>query len=233
MMARSIEASQKAWARSAGIALAIIIVVGLMGVVLQDVGGSGSDLQNILAHEQRYRWGVACEFAMLNSDIVLAIALYGLLKPVNAPLALLGAFWRFSNAVVLGGGVVATVTALSLVGPTSDSAALPADQIPGLAYQWLRMHDIASPIGLFFWSMGAAIHSYLLWQSRYIPRVLSGSYLGVAIIIFVGCFGIMVFPAIQSMIDPWFVLPDLPVEIAVALWLIFKGVKILPPGAGA
>jgi hypothetical protein len=233
MMERSVEASQRTWAKVAGYALAAIIVIGLTGNVLQDVGGQGSDLQNILAHEQRFRWGLACEFAMLNSDIVLAIALYGLLKPVNAPLALLGAFWRFANAIVLGVGVVAAVTALDLPAPMSDSSALPLDQIPGLAGQLLRVHDIASPIGLFFWSMGAAVHSYLLWQSRYIPQVLSGSYLVVAVVILIGCLGIMVFPAIQSAIDPWFVLPDLPVEIAVALWLMFKGVKIQPSSVRA
>jgi hypothetical protein len=45
-------------------------------------------------------------------------------------------------------------------------------------------------------------------------------------VIFAGCLAIMIFPPAQSIIDPWFVLPDLPVEIAVALWFMVKGVKI-------
>jgi Domain of unknown function (DUF4386) len=43
---------------------------------------------------------------MLNSDVLLAVALYALLSPVNKILALLGAFWRVANAIVLGVGVV-------------------------------------------------------------------------------------------------------------------------------
>jgi len=35
---------------------------------------------------------------MLNCDVILALALFALLKPVNEILALLGAFWRIGNA---------------------------------------------------------------------------------------------------------------------------------------
>lgn len=226
MTDRNIEISQNAWARVAGVALAAIIVIGLAGIFVQNLAGSESNLQNILAHELSYRISLACEFGMLNSDVVLAIALYGLLKHVNGPLALLGAFWRFANAMVLGIAVVAALTALSLLGPAHDSDAIGASRLPEFAGYFLRMHDVASPIGLFFWSMGAAIHSYLLWQSRYIPRVLSGAYLAVAVVIFAGCLGIMISPTIQVAIDPWFVLPDLPVEVAVALWFMIKGVRV-------
>jgi hypothetical protein len=226
MMDRNIDISQNAWARIAGVALAAVIVIGLTGIFVQTLVGPELNLQDILAHELSYRISLACEFGMLNCDVVLAIALYGLLKRVNGPLALLGAFWRFANAMVLGVAVVAALTALNLLGHADDSGAISASQLPSFAGYFLRMHDVASPIGLFFWSMGAAIHSYLLWQSRYIPRVLSGSYLVIAVAIFAGCLGIMISPALQAAIDPWFVLPDLLVEVAVALWFMIKGVRV-------
>ena len=213
------------WARVAGVALMAVIVVGLIGTVLQSVGGSESTLQNMLAHELRYRAGLLCEFVMLNNDILLAVALYGLLRRVNAPLALLGTLWRFANAITLGVGIVAAVTALSLTAATHDPATIHPEPLT-LAAQFLKMHSTASLIGLFFWSMGATVHSYLLWSSRYIPRVLSGAYLTVAVVIFAGCFAMMLSPTIQLWIDPWFVLPDLPVELAVALWLMIKGANV-------
>jgi hypothetical protein len=228
MTERTIEDSQRAWARVAGFALLAIIVVGIAGQFLQAVGGSGSTVQNILVHERRYRVGLACGFVMLNSDILLGVALYGLLKRVDAPLALLGTLWRFANAVVLGVGIVAALTALKLLGATQGAGVFRTDQLQNLAGQFLHMNSAASPIGLLFWSMGTSVHSYLLWKSGYIPRVLSGAYLAVAAMILVGGFAIMISPAIDALIDPWFVFPDLPVELAVALWLAIKGAKIPP-----
>ena len=230
MMGSTVEDSQRAWAKVAGFALLAIIVAGFAGMFFQSVSGPGSTVQNILAHERRYRVGLACEFVMLNNDILLAVALYGLLKRVDAPLALLGALWRFANAMVLAVGIAAALTGLELLGIGHEATVFRADQLQELGGQFLHMHIAASPIGLFFWSMGAAVHSYLLWASRYLPRVLSGAYFAVAFMIFVGCFAIMISPAIQAAIDPWFVLPDLPVELALALWLTIKGATI-PPGA--
>ncbi|HEX4007039.1 MAG TPA: DUF4386 domain-containing protein [Acidobacteriaceae bacterium] len=225
-MDRTVKVSQQAWARTAGFALLAIIVFGLTGMLIQSFGGPGSEIQNILAHERRFRIGLAFGFLMLNNDVLLAVALYALLKPVNAPLALLGTLWRFANAVVLGVGIVGAFTALNLLSAPHSSGAFTVAQAQALAGQFQQMNVTASPIGLLFWSMGAAIHSYLLWKSEYIPKLLSISYLAIALVILVGCSAMLIFPAVEAVIDPWFVLPDLPIELAVALWLMIRGANI-------
>jgi Domain of unknown function (DUF4386) len=53
-----------------------------------------------VAHELQFRVGTAFEIVMFNCDVVLAVALYVLLKPINPAPALLGAFWRLGNAIV-------------------------------------------------------------------------------------------------------------------------------------
>jgi len=40
------------------------------------------------------------------------------------------------------------------------------------------------------------------------------------------CFAIIIFPTLDAIIDPWFVVPDFIVELVVALWLTIKGVNI-------
>ena len=205
--------SRAAWARIAGWALLAIIVLGFVGMGPRSVDGTAALLST---HALRYRAGLACEFLMLNNDILLAVALYALLKPVDPALALLGALWRFANAAMLGVGIIAALTGLQML--ASDT------QVQSESF--IHLHGIASLIGLWFWSMGAALHSWLLWRARYIPRVLSGSYLVVAVIIFFGCLSEVLSPALGTAIDPWFVLPDLPVELAVALWLIIRGASI-------
>jgi hypothetical protein len=53
---------------------------------------------------------------MLNCYVVMAVAPYILLKPVNVALALLGAFWRLGNAIVLGVSVAFSPAALDFLG---------------------------------------------------------------------------------------------------------------------
>jgi hypothetical protein len=230
VMDSSSQNSQRVYARVAGISLLVIISSSLLSNDLIVPGDAAVTASNILAHERQFRIGLAGELIMLNFDFLLAIALYAVLKPVNRNLALLGALWRIGNAIVLGVGVAATLVALRDLGDVHYLLAFKADQIQAIARQLLDIHGAATIIGLIFFGLGAAMHSYLFWKSRYIPRVLSASYLAVTVLIVVCCFAIIVFPGIDATIDPWFVVPDFVVELLVALWLTIKGVHIIDSG---
>ena len=86
MTRNTTEASQSLAARIAGAALLLIIVSGVAGTL---IGRSHIDVpkdavataRNILAHPTRFRVGTAFEIVMFNCDVVLAVALYILLKP--------------------------------------------------------------------------------------------------------------------------------------------------------
>jgi hypothetical protein len=105
-MQSSDDDSQRVYARIAGVSLLVIILSSLLSNDLIAAVDAAATARNILTHERQFRVGLAGELIMLNSDVVLALALYALLKPVNRLLALLGAFWRVANAIVLGVGVV-------------------------------------------------------------------------------------------------------------------------------
>jgi hypothetical protein len=218
--------SQLVYARIAGVSLLAIILSGALSNNLVVAGDAAATAHNILAHERQFRVGLAGELIMLNFDVVLALALYALLKPVNETLALLGAFWRVGNAIVLAVGVVVGVIAVNALGDAHYLTAFKTDQMQAIARQLLDIHGAAMLIGLILFGLGAATHSYLFWKSRYIPRILAASYMVVALIIVICCFAIIVFPSLDPIIDPWFVAPDFVVELVVALWLIIKGVNI-------
>ena len=207
---------QHRWARVAGVALLLIIVFGLTSMAVEPAQVVGAAAQGPTAHEAAFRLSLVCSFLMLNNDVLLAAALYGLLAPVDGTLALLGSFWRIANAALLGAGVAAGLTGLRSAGLEGPMIASPLFHLPGSL----------SFVGLWFWSLGAAAHSVLLWRSGYIPKVLSGAYLIVAVAIFLGCLVEALSPATGRVIDPWFVLPDLPVELAVGLWMAFRGARL-------
>ena len=108
---------------------------GLLG------GDAAATARNILAHERAFRVGLACEFVMLSCDVVLALALFALLKPVNSTLALLGSFWRVANAVVLAVGVAASLVGLDLLGNPHYNSLLSGDQLHAIAMMFFDLHS--------------------------------------------------------------------------------------------
>ncbi len=119
MAEHSTLATQSAAARIAGWTLRLLMVSGFTGMLAFGTspivaGDAAATAQNMLTHERAYRGSLACGIVMLNCDVVLALALYALLKPVNSTLALLGSFWRIANAGALGVGIAASLVALDL-----------------------------------------------------------------------------------------------------------------------
>ncbi len=122
-------------------------------------------------------------------------------------------------------GIVASLVALDLLSDAHYLSAFRIDQMQAIARQCLDVHGTAAEVGLIFFGFGAATHSVLLWKGRYIPRLLAGLYFVVAAEVAISSFSIIVFPGLDAIIDPWFILPDFVVELAVGLWLLIRGAR--------
>jgi len=230
------EASQRTAARIAGFTLLLLILSGVLGsfvfqahlIVSNDPAATA---HNILAHQSRFRLGLASGTIMFNCDVVLALALYALLKPVNGTLALLGTFWRIANATVLATGVATNLIALDLLSGAHYLAPFTTAQQQTLSSIFMSIGDGCSTLGLIFFCFGAAVHSYLLLESGYIPKLLSAAYLFVAVQLLLCTFALMVYPHLADVFGLVYVLPDFVVELSVALWLAVKGANIPEPAS--
>ncbi|MGC1782573.1 MAG: DUF4386 domain-containing protein [Acidobacteriaceae bacterium] len=228
------EASQRLAARIAGFTLLLLMISGLTGMFvfgrhLTLAGDAAATARNILTHERAFRAGQVCGIVMLNCDVVLALALYALLRPVNSTLALLGSFWRIANALMLGVGVASSLVGLDLLSNPHEMSLLSLGQLHALTLIFFDLGSRLSLMGLLFFCLGAGIHSWLLYRSRYIPRVISGLYLFCCTEMLLCCFLFILFPDTRSVLDPAFVMPDFFAELAAALWLALKGVKLPAP----
>ncbi len=231
MTARSPQASQRLAARIAGFTLLLLMVSGFTGMFAfggnQIVDGDPlATAHNLLLHERGFRGGLLCEIIMLNCDVVLALALYALLQPVNATLSLLGSFWRIANAGLLAVGIAASLVALDLFSYPNLASLLTPAQLHPIALIFFDLHDRLSLLGLMFFCLGAGIHSYLLYKSNYIPRLISDLYLFACAEMLLCCFTFILVPKIRPSLDPAFLVPDILAELSAGLWLSFKGVNL-------
>jgi Domain of unknown function (DUF4386) len=65
-------------------------------------GDAATTANNIMANGLLFRSGIACFMVLVILDVVVAWALYILLKPVNKSLAMLAAWFRLVFAAILG-----------------------------------------------------------------------------------------------------------------------------------
>jgi hypothetical protein len=148
---------------------------------------------------------------------VLALILYGLLKPVGAKAALAMLAFNAVSVAVMTANMVNHLGAL-LAATSEDYAAL--------AMLFLDLHAQGYLLAGIFFGLWLLPLGYLLFSSRAAPRALG-------ILLMVGSLG-YVADAVANVLDPTaaqtltplLVLPSVLAEVALIFWLLVKGLRL-------
>jgi Domain of unknown function (DUF4386) len=130
--------------------------------------------RNIAAHERLFRVGIAGDLLMLGAEVMLVVALYVILKPVNKGLALLAVFWRLVECSVVAATVGIDFAAVSSLTGSNSLPALNAEQLQALARLLISLDVGGNRVAALFFGLGSTVFCYLWFKSRYIPRLLAG-----------------------------------------------------------
>jgi hypothetical protein len=147
-------------------ALAIFSQSYILGKIVVP-GDAAATAHGILAFEGLFRLGVALDVITFVTDVVIGWAFYELLKSVDGSLALLGAFLRISDAAILATVTLSGLMTLRVLSGVDYLRVFDANQLYGLARLYL------SARGFVFLGFGSTIFAYLLFRSRFVPRVLA------------------------------------------------------------
>jgi len=163
------------YARVAGLAYVVVIMLGIFSVSYIDSnilvpGNDAETVDNIMNNELRFRISIASEIIMYVLVVLLAHALYVILKTVNRNLALLAMLWRIGEAIV--GAGVAVLTGFIPLLLLNGKAALEQDQLQALVGLFLQLRSAGLDVVLIFIGMGGTVFCYLFFTSKYVPRIL-------------------------------------------------------------
>lgn len=225
----AIDESQRKAARVVGIALLFaiaIVVLANYGITFRLIvpGNAVDTARNIMAHETLFRINIACNLIYVMNVVVLLAALYVVLKPVNRSLALVAAFCRLVYALMWGVTALNMLGALRLLGDAAYLPVFEADQLQTLAR--LHISIDAYYVGLPFWGLASTLCSYLWFKSGYIPRALAAFGMISSAWCVICAFAFIVFPHFDTTINAyWFDMPLVIFEMALGLWLLFKGLR--------
>jgi len=169
--------SQRKVAMIAGIGLLIIALLtpfaqfGVLQALVVPADATAT-VNNIITSEGLFRSGIAALLIVIMMDIVVAWALYVLLRPVNYTLALLVGWLRLAYAAIFGYALVNLLDVAQLVG-SAEQSALQGEQLQAQVMSSIASFDngwvgIALAIfGLHLLGDGA-----LLFRSAHFPRFL-------------------------------------------------------------
>ena len=234
MTNRMPDISPRKAARIAGFGWLIIIIAGIFAeffIRMQLIvpGDAAATANNIMDSEWLFRISIVSDLIMLAFDVVEALALYVVLKPVNRSLALLAAIFRLVMDAILGINLLNLIVALLLLRGADYLTVFETDQLHAQALLFLNAHSSGYDLALVFFGLSLLVLGYLVFKSGYFPRVLG-------VLLIVASFGYLI-DSLASFLLPNYdnyeaifalvvFLPAFIGELSMCLWLLLKGVKV-------
>ncbi len=214
-----------------GLLLMIVSIMLAEVVAMADIivdGDAVVTVNNILANQSRFRFGIVAYLGVAILDLVVAWAFYGFLKPAKDNLSLLAAWSRLVYTIILCMALVNLYSVFQLLGGADYLSTFETPQIQAQVMLLLNAFRDTWGIGYIFFGIHLTLLGIVAFRSGFIPKVI----------------GIILFLAgISYLIDylGWMLFPNLGLgvsfifgygELIFMIWLlIWGGKKELPPSA--
>ena len=228
MMEPTTPASPRTYARIAGFLYLIVIVAGIFAEILVRSrvvvsGDAAATAQNILAHEQLFRWGFAAELIAGLCVVLLIMLLYELFKVVNRRVALLAVFFSLVGGSIEGAASLGHFAPLILLKRGHDLGVSP-ELLQAQTYMALELQGIGYAVALAFFGGTMLARGYLIVRSRLFPRIIGVLLAIEGVAYLANSFADFLAPEIAATVFRFLMVSALG-EVSLCLWLLVMGVN--------
>ncbi len=205
-----------------GVLLIVATVASLLGTAVTPALTGADYLTGLSANANQATAGALLFLIAAFASGSIAVAMYPVLKGLNSGLALGSVVFRTIEAVMYTAGVVILLSLLTLGQEfaASGAAERASLQVVGDALLSVRQH--ATLASVFAFSLGAFLYYYLFFQTRLVPRWLSGWGIAAIVVAMAACL-MALFSDSPVTGYALLMLPIALQEMVLAVWLIFKG----------
>lgn len=182
---------------------------------------------NIMANELQFRIGITIELFLSVGLIVLAYALYGILKPVSKNIASIALLLKLAEATLMAVTVIIPLIALQVLDRGTFETVFTSEQLRFPIGIILSSHTAITSIPMVFLGLDMMLFSYLFLKSRYIPRIIAGFGILSFALIFIHALMYILAPdlAMTPISQTIFWTPSGLFEITIGIWLLVKGIS--------
>ena len=182
--------SNKKIARIAGLLYLIVVVTGIISLAyvpskLIVWNDASKTYTNIVDNEMLFRIGILCGLICYTTFVVLPIALYKLLNPVNNTYALLMVVLAVASVPVSLINIGNKFSVLTLIHKASELKGVKPGRIQEQVLFQLHLYNNGNQIASIFWGLWLLPFGYLVFKSAFLPK-----FLGICLMI--GCFGYLI-----------------------------------------
>jgi len=231
---RITELTQRNAALVAGIGYLIIFILAIFSnffvlsnlIVSQD---SAATVNSILASEGIFRIGIISFVIVAILDVVVAMALYILFKPIYKSLSLLAAWFRLMHAIIFGVAIVNLILVVNILNGDHNLTTSITNELQIRVMILLDSFNIGWLIGLVFFGIHLSILGYLIIKSDFIPKILGYLLIAAALGYLIDSFAQFLLSDYNNYKAIFLIIvavPGIVGEMSFCLWLLFKGTKI-------
>jgi hypothetical protein len=209
-----------------GVIFIIATVATLLAAMLAGVFGpvlSGAAyLTSLSANANQVTAGALLYIIGYFASAGIAVVMYPVLNKWNAGLALGSVIFRTIEAVFYMIGLVSLLSLLTLSQQFTTAGAADRTSLQAIGGLLVSVHNHAGLLAVFAFCLGAFMYYYLFFQSRLIPRWLSGFGIVAIILMLAAC----VLATFSDNPVTGYILLAFPIflqEMVLAVWLIVKG----------
>jgi hypothetical protein len=210
----------------------VFIIATLMGPILATPllpVLTGTDyLTRVSAHPNQAAAGMLFLIIGYLACAGIAVVMYPVLKKWNAGLALGSVVFRTIETAFYMVGLVSLMSLVTLGQQFTTAGAADRMSLQAIGDLLISVRDHAALVGVFAFCIGAFMYYYLFFQSRLIPRWLSGFGIVAILLMLTAC--------VLSLFSGNRITSYIPLaapigvqEMVLAVWLIVKGFN--PPAA--
>jgi hypothetical protein len=205
-----------------GVLFIIATVAALLAAALVPVLIGADYLTRVSAQTNQVAAGAFLYLIAAFASAGIAVSLYPVLKSTNAGLAFGSVVFRTLEAAMYMVAVVSLLSLQTLGRQLTTAGAAERTLLQAIGDALVSVRDHATLLGVFAFCLGAFIYYYLFFQSRLIPRWLSGWGIAAIILMMAACvsalFGDRPVTGYVAL-----VIPIAVQEMVLAVWLIVKG----------
>ena len=179
---------------------------------------------NLIAREQLYRVGFSAAVVVVLCNPPMGFILYELLKVVNPRIALLALVFITVSTTIEAVNLFNYIMPLYTFSLPEYRAAFGPEEIQALARGPIRLWGTVFSVSLAFFGVFCALIGYLLFKSKFFPRIL-GVLMIIAGAYYLTNYSFITFLAFPEIPYIGILRPTLVAELALALWLLVVGLN--------